>query len=240
MKELAIYCAGGFGREVYCMIFNRIIPALISGFEADNDCGIDKNTRFVGYFDDGVWNKYKEQKAIDEATIVPHEQYGQVLGGIEELNSWPTPLDVVIANGSPKWLKFISEHITNKNISFPNVIDPTVRFADRKTNQIGKGNIISFYSSLSCNSRIGNFNVLNSYIGLGHEVSIGDFNVFMPVVRISGDVSIGNENLFGSMSFVLQGIKIGNNIHLTPGSMMMMRPKDGSTYIGNPARRLKI
>ena len=39
MKDLAIYCAGGFGREIYCLIFNRI-----------------KNLewRFVGFFDDGV------------------------------------------------------------------------------------------------------------------------------------------------------------------------------------------
>ena len=194
MKDLAIYCAGGFGREIYCLIFNRI-----------------KNLewRFVGFFDDGV-DKGKQL------------QYGVCLGGMKELNEWNTPLDLVIANGSPKWLQHISESVTNSLVNFPNVIDPSVVYLDKDTFKIGKGNILNRGTSLSVN------------------VEIGNFNAFMPNVRISGEVEIGNSNLLGACTFVIQGVKIGTGVHLSPGSILLRNPKDNSIYIGNPAKNFKF
>ena len=65
---------------------------------------------------------------------------------------------------------------------------------------------------------------------------MGDCNVFMPNSKVSGSVNIGNENLIGACSFILQGLKIGNNVTLSPGSILLTKPKDGNTYIGNPAK----
>ncbi|MEQ3220468.1 serine acetyltransferase [Butyricimonas virosa] len=212
MKDLAIYCAGGFGREIYCLIFNRI-----------------KNLewRFVGFFDDGV-DKGKQL------------QYGVCLGGMKELNEWNTPLDLVIANGSPKWLQHISESVTNSLVNFPNVIDPSVVYLDKDTFKIGKGNILNRGTSLSVNVEIGNFNVFNADVKFGHEAKIGNFNAFMPNVRISGEVEIGNSNLLGACTFVIQGVKIGTGVHLSPGSILLRNPKDNSIYIGNPAKNFKF
>ena len=212
MKDLAIYCAGGFGREIYCLIFNRI-----------------KNPewRFVGYFDDGV----EKGKQL---------QYGVCLGGMNELNEWSTPLDLVIANGSPKWLKHISQSVTNPQVDFPNIIDPSVVYLDKDTNKIGKGNILNRGTSLSVNVEIGNFNVFNADVKFGHEAKIGNYNAFMPNIRISGGVEISDSNLFGACTFVLQGVRIGTGVHLLPGSMLLRKPKDNSTYIGNPAKIFKF
>ena len=212
MKDFAIYCAGGFGREVYCLVFKRI-----------------KNSEwnFVGFFDD----------TIQKGTKL---QYGVCLGGMQELNSWPTPIDICIANGSPRGLKIISERITNPLVDFPNIIAHDVGYADSDTIIMGKGNILTGAIWLSVNVKIGNFNVFNGYDVCGHDVTIGDCNVFMPSIRVSGGVTIGNENLFGACSFVLQELTIGNNIKLSPGSMLLSKPKDGSVYMGNPAKIFKF
>ena len=83
MKDIAIYGAGGFGKEVVCLI-DRI-----------NKSQSKPQWRLIGFFDDG--------KPIG-TTI---SRYGSVLGGITELNAWPKPLDITIAIGTPTSIKSI-------------------------------------------------------------------------------------------------------------------------------------
>lgn len=212
MKDFAIYCAGGFGREIYCLVFKRIK---------------NPDWNFIGYFDDGI----EKGKQL---------QYGVCLGGMKELNEWKTPLDICIANGNPKMLRHISESVTNPLVEFPNIIDPATSIADPTTVKIGKGNIFSGDNSLSVNVEIGDFNIFNSADYFGHEAKVGNCNAFMPNIRISGAVTIGNNNLFGSCSFILQGLKIGDNVTLSPGSILLTKPKDGNVYIGNPAKLFRF
>lgn len=76
MKDIAIYGAGGLGREVASMIklINQTAP----------------NTwNLVGFFDDGV---------VKGTQI---SNFGQVYGGMSELNSWRKELNVVFAIGNP-------------------------------------------------------------------------------------------------------------------------------------------
>lgn len=216
MKDIAIYGAGGFGKEVACLI-ERI-------------CYSSKNVkwRILGFFDDG--------KEI--GSQISH--FGKVIGGINELNNWDKPLDIVIAIGNPKAIRNIYNKILNPNINFPNIIDPSFYIVDHISFSIGKGNIIQGLGSVSCDTIIGNFNVLNGGVVIGHDTKIGDYNVIMPGSRISGEVIIGDCNFLGVHSVILQQMKIGNNVTLGAGSVMMTKPKDGGVYIGVPAKRFKF
>ncbi|MBP3738241.1 MAG: acetyltransferase [Muribaculaceae bacterium] len=215
MKNIAIYGSGGFGKEVACLI-DRI-----------NRAAETPRWKLIGFFDDGK----------PAGTAVSH--YGNVLGGINQLNSWPTPLDVTIAMGSPSVIKMIAEKITNEQVSFPNVIDPSFTLADKDTFTIGCGNLIQRDCFASCDTVIGNFNVLNGSVVIGHDARLGNYNVIMPNVRISGDVTIGELNLLGVSSTIIQRVKIGKGVRLSPGSVLLSKPKDDGLYIGNPAKRFK-
>ncbi len=212
VKKIAIYGAGGLGREVAGGIY-RINRACSEQWE------------LVGFYDDG----------IEKGEAISH--YGNVLGGMEELNAVEEPLAVTIAVGSPAARKLIHSRITNPNIYFPNLIAPSFKVLDEKTFQIGQGNIIQGSCSVTCDVQMGDFNVLNGSNVLGHDVIVGDYNVLMPGVRLSGAVQVGHCNLMGVDSVVLQKIKIGNNITLGAGSVLMTKPKDGFTYIGVPAKK---
>ena len=214
MKQIAIYGAGGFGREVACLL-NKI-----------NE--VEPTWELVGFFDDG----------IEKGTQVSH--FGKVLGGIDELNAWPTELSIAITIGSPKIVQTLVSKITNPNIQFPNIIAPTVYFADKDTFKIGKGNIIQKHCSFSCDVTIGDFNVMDGADVFGHDDVVGSFNTFMPAMRISGEVTIGDGNFFGVSSIILQQIKIGNNVRLGAGSVLMRKPKEGCLYIGNPAKKMEL
>lgn len=210
MKDIAIFGAGGLGREVATTIarINREKPTW----------------NLIGFYDDG----------LDKGHRVSH--YGEVLGGVKEINERREPLAVVIAIGTPNSLRSVRERIINPLVYFPNIIFEPFDCADFSTLKMGEGNIIQGYCYASCDVTIGSFNVLNGLIVIGHDVTIGDYNVIMPSVRISGEVKMGNCNLLGVCSIVLQQLKIGDGVTLGAGAVLMTKPKDGCTYIGNPAK----
>lgn len=214
MREIAIYGAGGLGREVAAMI--RMINAS------------RQEWNFIGFYDD----THEAGEMIGS--------YGPVIGGRDALNSITRPLAVAVCVGSPRGRMTIIENIVNPLVEYPNLISPDFVVEDPDYFCIGKGNIIKSSCRVTVNVTVGDFNVLNGTVTIGHDARLGNCNVLMPGVRISGETSIGDCNLFGAGSFVKQGLRIGNGITLSPLSPLMTRPKDGCTYIGNPAKIFKF
>ena len=213
MKDILIYGFGGFGHEVACII-NYINAA-------------EPTWRIVGYIDDGV----------EVGTVC---RYGKVLGNIDTLNAWETPVSVAIAVGSPKYLEEIPSKIANPLVDFPNIIAPNVFYFDKESVVMGKGNIVTFGCRFSCDIHMGDFNVLDGYISFGHDVMIGNHNMLFPEVRISGQTTIGDKNYFGSCCFAAQGLKIGNENRFGAGTYILRKIKDGGFYMGNPAKKVSI
>lgn len=216
MENIAIYGAGGLGREVAAMI------AKIKSTSQAPQINI------VGFFDDGK----------SKGAAVSH--WGTVLGGIDDLNQWPTPLGVVLAIGAPRTIAIIHNKILNPVISYPNIISPDFEISDASTFAMGMGNIIKGGCFASTDVKLGNFNLLNGDVVFGHDAEVGDFNVFMPGVRVSGEVKISNSCMFGSMSFVHQKLIVPDNVTLSPLSSLLTRPKQGGLYMGNPAKLVKL
>ena len=104
MKDIAIYGAGGLGREV-ASVLHLLFPE-------------DEPRRLVGFFDDGV----------PKGSEVGH--FGKVLGGIEDLNSWPDPLEIALCFGEGVVTRKVFSKITNPKVSFPStkVILPSSRY----------------------------------------------------------------------------------------------------------------
>ncbi len=213
MKDLAIYGAGGFGREVACLV------NLIN--EKENTWNL------LGFFDDNPLLKGRE---------ISH--YGPCFGGIDVINSYDSDIAIVVAIGSPSGIRKIVSEIENPRVSFPNIIHPGILLSDSDTFIIGKGNIIQGGCVFSCDVEIRDFNVFNDSTVIGHDSKIGSYNVFMPAVRVSGEVTIGNENLFGVRSTIIQCLTIGDNTKLAAGSVLMTNPKDKNLYLGIPARKV--
>lgn len=207
--KIAIYGAGGFGKEVACLV--------------DRLNANGANWELIGFFDDSK----------PAGTVV--SRYGTVLGGMDELLRVDETLAVAIAINENRAVNRIRESITNSNIIFPSLIDPSVFFVDEQTVTMGEGNIIQNGCMISCDVKIGSFNLLNDHVVVGHDNIIGDFNGLMPGAHLSGGVTIGNNNLLGVASVVLQGLIIGKGVTLGANSVLMTSPRDNSTYLGVPA-----
>lgn len=215
VKDIAIYGAGGLGRET---------ASTLSEFTFENEDGWN----LIGFFDD----------AIEPGTMIGN--HGKVLGGINSLNAWDKPINVAICVGYPQIRAKIIANITNSLVRFPNLINKDIHISDINSFKIGFGNLIQWGCHFTTNTSIGNFNLMNGEIGFGHDNTIGDFNVFMSGTHISGGVTIGNRNLFGSISYVMERLRVGSDVTLGPLSAMLTKPSDGNTYIGNPAKKFKF
>lgn len=209
--KIAIYGAGGFGKEVACLI-NRI-----------NANGGD--WQLIGFFDDSKQPGMKVSR------------YGTVLGGLDALADVTEPLAIALAINDNKVVQRIRESINNANISFPNLIDPSLFLVDEQTVKMGEGNVIQNHCMISCDVTIGSFNLINDHVVIGHDNVIGDYNGLMPGAHLSGGVTIGDNNLLGVASVVLQGMTIGNGVTLAANSVLMTLPRNHSTYLGVPARK---
>jgi len=208
VNDLIIYGAGGFGREIACLI-NAINK-------------VEKQWDLVGFIDDGI-------------EIGTKNRYGSVLGGLSYINAFPEKVAVVISIADSSILQYLVHNISNPLVYYPNIIAPNVTIFDNDAFSAGKGNILFFGCRISCDVTIGDFNLFNGFVSLGHDVMMGSFNVLGPSTRISGNTTVGDSNYFGVQSIVLQGLKIGDKTRIGANSVIMRNTKSNSLYHGNPA-----
>ncbi|MFW2134689.1 acetyltransferase [Chryseobacterium sp. TY4] len=213
MKNIAIFGAGGFGREVKLIIdaINKHNP---------------HTYKLLGFFDDA----FPKGKLINGLPI---------LGGLTDLNNFSEDLAIAISIGEPQLKKKIINKINNKQISYPSLIHPNCSIGADEV-FIGEGTIICEGTILTCNIQIGNFAILNLYCTVGHDVTIGDYSSFMPSVNISGEVLIENAVYVGTGAKIINRLSIGENTIVGAGAIVSKSLPSNCTAVGIPAKPIKF
>jgi sugar O-acyltransferase (sialic acid O-acetyltransferase NeuD family) len=209
MDEIAIFGAGGFGMEVAAMI--EQINSVRAQWE------------LIGFFDD----------AIRPGSFV--NDY-PVLGGMKDLNAWPSKLALALAIGIPKTKKELFTRIMNPNISYPVLIHPSVIIGSPKYVSLSEGAILCAGSILTTNIHIGKHVLINLACTVGHQSKIGDFSCLMPACNISGEVEIGECVFWGTGSKIINQKKVGNNATIGAGAVVIDDLPDDVTAVGLPAK----
>lgn len=213
MKNIAIFGAGGFGREVKTII--------------DKINEINPNTyKFVGFYDDG----------IEKGTIINEHP---ILGGVEDLNEVTEELALVVSIGDPKIKAKILNRINNKNIIYPTIIHPNTSISKDDV-AIGEGNIICEGVIITCNIKIGNFVILNLMCTVGHDTTIGNNCAFMPSVNISGEVNIHENVYVGTGAKIINLLEVGANTIVGAGAVVSRSLPANCTAVGIPAKPIKF
>lgn len=212
MDNIAIFGAGGFGREVKTLIdaINKIKPQY----------------NFLGFYDDA-------HPVGDIVNGFP------VLGGINEINHITEHLSLVIAIGDPSTKKNIISKIENKNINYPTLIHPSVLISDDFV-KIGKGNIICAGTIMTCNIEIKDFIILNLMCTVGHDTLIENYSSFMPSVNISGEVHIQEGVYIGTGAKIINQLEIGQYTIVGAGAVVSKSLPEHCTAVGIPAKPIKF
>jgi sugar O-acyltransferase (sialic acid O-acetyltransferase NeuD family) len=212
MKKIAIFGAGGFGREVKWLI--------------DEINGMDPIWDFIGYFDDD----------FSHAKNIP---LGHSLGGTAVLNEWKEDIAIIFAIGNPAIKRKIIKKINNPAISYPKLIHPNVRMG--KTNvMLGEGAIICAGTIITIDINIGKHVILNLGCTVGHDTIIGDFSSFMPSVNISGEVIIGEAVYIGTGVKIVNQLEIGAETVVGAGAVVTKSLPPHCTAVGTPAKPIKF
>tara|TARA_B110000971_G_scaffold131790_1_gene134926 strand:- start:1467 stop:2084 length:618 start_codon:yes stop_codon:yes gene_type:complete len=147
---------------------------------------------------------------------------------------------IFISIGNNKIRRNIYEDLIKKDfITFLNIIDPTSsvsKFAFIKPDSsisIGVNSVINSLAKIEAGS------IINTGAIIEHEVKIGKFSHVGPNAIICGDANIGENVFVGANAIVKQGVIIGDNSIIGAGSVVLNNIPANSTYVGNPAIKIK-
>lgn len=207
MKDIAIYGAGGFGRETALLIqqINATSPSW----------------NILGFFDDGL-------------TMGDTVDGLKILGGIAEALEFNEAMVVAVAD--PVTRKKIVTQLNDTSIDFPTLVHPSAQLGSKNFNKIRRGCIITAGVVLTTHITLDDFCIINLTSTIGHDVSIGAYSTIMPGCSISGNVTIGEGCMLGTGSRTLQNITIGHHAIIGAGAVVTKDIEAGKTVVGVPAR----
>lgn len=213
MKDLIIFGASGFGREVAWLVerINKNEPTWnLLGFMDDND-------------------------SIQGAEINGYP----VIGKTEDVIKYSDAYFVVAVGASRIREKIVANMKTlNPDIKFGIVIDPSVEISALVT--IGEGTIICAHTIITVNISIGNHVIINLDCTIGHDAIIKDFVTLYPSVNVSGITEIGHAVELGTGMQIIQGKKIGDYSIVGAGAVVVKNIPEKCTAVGSPAKPIKF
>ena len=213
MKKIAVFGAGGFGREVQMLIEH-----------------INKNYsqwEFIGFYDD---DSAKSSRRINGFPV---------LGDTAALNSITEEIAVVYAIGSPQVKKDLVAKITNPLVKFPVLIHPDAVLGSFEFLEIGEGTVVCAGSIITTNIKIGKHVTINLACTVGHDAVIGDYCSFMPTVNVSGEVVVHDGVFVGTGAKIINQMEIGENSIIGAGALVAKNIPSNCTAVGIPAKPIK-
>jgi sugar O-acyltransferase (sialic acid O-acetyltransferase NeuD family) len=214
IKQIAIYGAGGFAREVAWLV------------QACNE----KNETYqvVCFIDD---NLETHNKILNGIPVM----------GLEETRKRFPNASVVAGVGSPQTRQRLMEKASAMGFDFGTIVHPrTERSAWIK---IDVGTVICAGNILTTNIIIGRHVQLNLDCTVGHDVIFKDYATLAPGVHISGCVHLGQRVYVGTGAVIINGtqdkpVVIGDDVVIGAGACVTKSVPAGETVVGIPAKPL--
>ncbi|WP_165768237.1 acetyltransferase [Hymenobacter amundsenii] len=208
-RQLAIFGAGGLGREVLVLL--RQLNAVAPTWE------------LTGFYDDQA-----------PATDLIHGL--RYLGTTTDLNATPTPLAVAVAVGSSAGRAAVVGRLTSPRLHFPSLIHPNVSAESYQHLEVGAGCIITQGCILTTDIRLGRHVLLNLGCTIGHDALLDDFCSLMPHANVGGAAHLEAGVYLGTNATVLQQVRIGASTVLGAGAVAIGNLPANCTAVGVPAR----
>ena len=208
-REIIIFGAGGFGREVLWLLRDITVLSPQDGWDP------------IGFADD-------VDLALEEICEL------QVLGCIEEVHDNLGLVSCVCGLGEPDLKAKIIPRIRAHVRDFPPIIHPSVQYSSFVG--ISGGCIVCANTILTTQVELKEFVTINLACTIGHDVIIGEFSTLAPGVNVAGGAHIGARVKLGTGAIILPGISIGAGTTVGAGAVVTKDLPVNVIAVGIPAK----
>ena len=208
MKQLIIIGAGGMGRTMYDMARES------HGFGTEYDV--------LGFIDDNT------------SALENYANYPPIIAPIQGYQ--PNENEIFICSIGGTARKKCMEEIISHGGEFLTMIHKTARIGTNV--QIGEGTIVGAYTTLGADAKVGKYNLIQSYTVIGHDSNIGDWNRIDTHVTLVGGTIVQNGTDIHTSAMISHNVTIENGARVAACSFVIRRVKEGTTVLGNPAKKL--
>ena len=208
MKHLIIIGAGGMGRTMYDM--------------ARESIGYGTLYDIRGFIDDNI------------AALDNFANYPPLIAPIQGYQPDENEVFICSIGGSAR--KKCMEEIISKGGQFLTMIHSTARIGTNV--QIGEGSIVGAYTTIGADAKVGKYNLIQSYTVIGHDSIIGNWNRIDTHVTLVGGTIVQDGADIHTSAMISHNVTIENNARVAACSFVIRRVKEGTTVMGNPAKKL--
>jgi len=213
--EIAIYGAGGFGREVAWLAEEYARP--VGGY------------RVIALLDDNPANQGREINGF------------QVMS-LESLALKQPQAKIALAIGKPATREKLAQRCKERGFEFVPLIHELAEIS--RWVEIGPGAVICGGCILTTNIRLGEQVQINLDCTIGHDVVMGDYTTLAPGVHVSGWVHMGKRVYVGTGAVFVNGTEakpllVGDEAVIGAGACVTKDVPPGTTVVGVPARPMK-
>ena len=215
-KQLVIYGAGGFAREVAWLV--EQINGTVS-YEAYD---------LVAFIDD---NPAAHGKNVNGIPVV----------GLQEARGSWSEARLVGGIGNPKTRQCLLEKASAIGFSFETLIHPRVEMSNRV--EISDGTVICAGNILTTNIKLGENVQINLDCTIGHDVIMGKYTTLAPGVHVSGRVHFGERVYVGTGAVIINGlddrpIVVDDDAIVGAAACVTKSVPKGQTVVGVPAKSI--
>lgn len=207
--KIAVFGAGGFGKETMCYIMDCL---------SDTKYKMEEIAIFV------VDDRYYTESSIFGIPVIPFSDFSN------------RNHEVLIAVGDSVERRKIANRLP-ADTRFITLIHPKAIVS--KFTEIGDGSIIAPGAVVSCNTKIGKHAHINYNATIGHDCTIGDFFTASPGVNISGNCNLDECVFFGANATIKEKLSVNHNATIGMGAVVVKDITEAGIYIGSPAKRLE-
>lgn len=204
---LAIYGAGGFGRDVLSLALQINMS----------------NSR---------WEKFV---FIDDVTNEEHVR-NVLIYSFESFQRKFTKetVEIVIALGEPVYRDKLFVKVKDAGFSLATLVHPNVYVPE--DTMINEGSMIYSNAFISSSASIGKNVAVMSLTAVGHGCMIGDHSILCTGAVMGGESHIAKNTFVSMAASIKEKVSIGCNVVIGLGAAVFRDIPDGVVVIGNPAR----
>lgn len=215
-RPIAIYGAGGLGREVKALF--ELCNA--KGAEYQVKCFIDDREELRGHI-------------IHSLEVL----------SLEDATSKYADLQIVAAIGDPASRQRVASRLNLAGLPLAQVLHPEIVLDEHI--EVGAGCIICGGCVFTTDINVGKCTLINLTTTIGHDVVIGEFCTIGPGVHIGGKVHFGTRVFVGAGAVIVNGVEsndidIGDDVTIGACSLVLHSLPSGSKVFGIPARPIPV